>query len=142
MFFDDILVYSHTFNQHVTHLKATFEILRVNQFYIKKSKCSFAQRQVEYLGYVIFGAWVSIDPNKAVAMQACPRPATLKALREFLGLTRYYKKFVKGYGVISRPLTELLKKGNFKWGEEVEEAFQKLKEAMGAVPTLGLPDFN
>ena len=73
------------------------------------------------MGYLISGDGVKTDTKKIEAMLNWPKPATLKALRRFLDLTSYYRQFVKGYGVLSRSLTELLKKGNFKWGEEAME---------------------
>lgn len=90
VFFDDILVYSPSFQQHLEHLRTTLRVLRFNQLFIKKSKCDFAQQQVEYLGHVISSAGVSIDSKKVVFMTAWPRPMNVKALRGFLGLTGYY----------------------------------------------------
>ena len=75
-------------------------------------------------------------------MVSWSRPTTMKALRGFLGLIGYYRKFVQNYGVISKPKTDLLKKGGFNWGSKVEEAFENLKGAMSKVSVLGLPDFD
>lgn len=115
VFFDNILIYSQTFNQHLHHLRTTFEVLKFGQLYIKQSKCAFGQKQVEYLGHVISSARVSTDQRKVATMGNWPRPTNLRALRGFLGLTGCYKRFVKmNYGLISRPLMELLKKDGFR----------------------------
>ena len=74
VFFDDILVYSQDFNQHLTHLKMTFEVLNSNKLYVKLSKCTFAQKEVENLGHIILGEGVRTDPQKITAMVKWPRP--------------------------------------------------------------------
>lgn len=108
---DDILIYSATLEEHVKLLDEVFQILDKHQFYIKRSKCVFAQPSVDYLGHVISVEGVSIDPTKVQAMVNWPTPTIVKQLRGFLGLTGYYRKFIQHYGMMARPLTELLKKG-------------------------------
>jgi hypothetical protein len=89
------------------------EVLRCNQLYAKKSKCRFGCLEIDYLGRMISAKGVKADSKKLKAMVDWPRPKSLKALRGFLRLTGYYKKFVKGYGNIAAPLTHLLKKNSF-----------------------------
>jgi hypothetical protein len=85
---------------------------------------------------------VKADGMKLKAMVNWPRPMSLKVLRVFLGLTGYYHKFVKGYGSIAAPLTNLLKKNVFLWSETAEHAFNALKSAITSPSVLVLPDFN
>lgn len=85
-------------------------MLNQRQLYLKKSKCSFAQQSMEYLGHINGQHGVSTDPKKTEAITNWPTPTDAKQLRSFLGLTEYYRKFIQGYGSISRPLTDLLKK--------------------------------
>lgn len=106
---------------------------------MKKSKCVFAGDKVEYLGHYILAKRVETDPKKIVAVQSLPTPSSVKLLRGYLGLTG---RFIKGYGIISRPLTNLLKKDGFNWYEKTNEAFRKLKMALTTAPVLTLPDFS
>lgn len=124
------------------HVKQTLEILREQQFFIKASKCNFGQQELEYLGHIVTCNGVKVDENKIAAMVSWLRPQNILELRGFLGLTGYYRKFVQGYRLLARPLTNLLKKGQFGWSDEVEQAFEKLKKVMTSTPTLAMPNFN
>jgi len=87
VFFDDILIYSPTFNLHLEHLRTTFKVLRFNRLYLKRSKCAFAQTQIEYLGHIISKEGVGTDPSKIEAITAWLKPTNIRSLRGFLGLT-------------------------------------------------------
>lgn len=140
---DDILIYSTSLQDHKNHLQEVFSILRVNKLFVKGTKCSFSQPKLEYLGHVISAEGVATDPEKIKAVQSWPTPTNIKQLRGFLGLSGYYRKFIQGYGTISKPLTELLKKNiSFVWSSTVNEAFLALKEALVKAPVLALPDFS
>jgi len=97
---------------------------------------------VHYLGHIITGDGVTMDPAKVEAAVAWPTPTTVRALRGFLGLTGYYRKFVRNYGIVAQPLTKLLKKEAFLWSQEADAAFHALKQALTRGPALQLPDFD
>jgi hypothetical protein len=109
---------------------------------LKQSKCAFGASEVEYLGYLVGKDGTRVDPKMIEAMQEWPHPNTLKSLHGFLGLTGYYRKFVKNYGKIAAPLIALLKKNSFTWTPVATQAFHTLKMAMCTTPVLTLHDFT
>ena len=142
VFFDDILLYSRDMTIHVLHLKSVLQVLFYHKLFAKRSKCTFACSEVEYLGHVISGNGVKTNPKKTVAMLEWPIPKIVKALRRFLGLTGYYRKFIRNYSLIATPLIDLLKKDAFEWIAQADQAFHNLKKDVSQPLVLALPDFS
>ena len=142
IFVDDILIYSNTMREHGQHLELVFKILTEAQFYLKRSKCLFGQSTIEYLGHIISERGVAPDLSKVQAMRDWPTPSSVRELRAFLGLTGFYRKFIKGYATIASPLTDLLRKDKFLWSMEAHSAFDQLKTAILTTPVLALPQFD
>ncbi|XP_074323394.1 uncharacterized protein LOC141660315 [Apium graveolens] len=142
VFFDDILVYSSFEEEHKQHVQLVLATLEKHSLVVNRKKCSFGVERVAYLGHVISGQRVAIDMDKVKSILDWPYPRNLKELRGFLGLTRYYHKYVRHYAQIAQPLTEQLKKYSFGWTSVAMTAFDALKQAMVSPPVLALPNFT
>jgi len=142
VFFDDILVYSSSWLLHLEHLHIVLETLQQERLFAKASKCLFGTTSIDYLGHHISAAGVEMDPSKVLAVIDWPQPTSLTQLKGFLGLTGYYRKFVKGYASIAAPLTDLTKKDAFRWTTTTDQAFNDLKRALTSAPILRLPNFS
>lgn len=143
VFFDDVLIFSVSYELHLQHLAEVLKLLLQHQWQVKLSKCAFAQNQIAYLGQIISGQGVATDPSKITSIQDWPVPQSAKEVRGFLGLAGYYRKFIAHYGMLSKPLTILLKKGvPFHWTQNEQQAFLNLKQALILAPVLALPDFT
>ena len=138
-YIDDIVVFSGSWEEHLTHLHKVLHCLEVANLTIKMSKCQFGRVEVHYLGHVIGGGEVRPDPEKLSAVRDYPTPISKKQVRAFLGLAGYYRRFVPHFSTIAEPLTELTKSRNpdrVKWTDDCEVAFCKLKEILVAPPVL------
>ena len=124
------------------HVNQVLKLLKDHQLYAKPSKCAFGLKEVEYLGHIVPHDGVKVDPNKIKAMMEWPIAKTIKKLRGFLGLTGYYRRFVKNYGHIVAPLTSLLKKDSFQWNESANVSFEKLKKVLCTTPMHATLDFT
>lgn len=142
VFLDDILVYSPSWQAHLEHLRLVFTTLREQQFYLKMKKCVFGENGLTYLGHIISSTGVATDPLQTTTMREWLQPTNVTELQGFLGLTSYYRRFVRNYGIIARSLTNLLKKGELHWTTEATTTFVALKTTMVNTPVLALPGFN
>jgi hypothetical protein len=116
VFIDDILIYSKNKEDHEEHLELVLQVLREHNLYAKLSKCDFFQKQVHYLGLVIFQEGVEVDPDKIICIMEWPTPKDVSDIVSFMGLVGYYRRFIKGISKIGCPITTLQKKGvKFTW---------------------------
>ncbi|GFU81391.1 retrovirus-related Pol polyprotein from transposon 412 [Trichonephila clavipes] len=129
-----------TFEKHLQNIRKVLSKLSDANLKLNPSKCKFFQKEVNYLGHIISAECVRTDPEKASAVKNWKRPENLRELRIFLGLCTYYRKFVKGFSNIARPLHKLTEsKQKFQWTKECEDSFLQLKEALTSSPILIYP---
>ncbi|WVZ80352.1 hypothetical protein U9M48_027835, partial [Paspalum notatum var. saurae] len=141
VFIDDILVYSKNDKEHEEHLRTVLTRLREHKLYAKFSKCAFWLKEVGFLGHVLSEKGVAVDPSKVKDVLNWKQPETVTEIRSFLGLAGYYRRFIKDFSKIAKPMTSLTKKNaSFTWGPKCEEGFQELKKLLTTAPVLAQPD--
>ena len=143
-YLDDIIVFSTSFEQHLQRLRTVFELLEKAGLKLKGKKCHFVQSKIRYLGHIVSKEGIQADPEKLCAMREYPIPCDIKELRQFLGLTNYYRRFIQGYSNIAAPLHKLTSKsaGGYNWDDNCQAAFQTLKQKLISPPILAYPDFK
>ncbi|GBL80842.1 Retrovirus-related Pol polyprotein from transposon 297, partial [Araneus ventricosus] len=140
VYLDDIIIVGRTFEEHLNNLRKVFQRLQKANLKLNPKKCRFFQREVAYLGHVISAEGVKTDSEKIKAVVDWPRPDKIHDLRSFLGLCTYYRRFVKNFSTIARPLHKLTEaKSNFNWTDECEKSFNSLKQALTSSPILTYP---
>ena len=143
IYIDDIIIFSKSINEHLTHLEEAFRRLRDANVKLSPEKCSFVKERIEYLGHVVTPEGIFPDPSKVEVVKNFPTLASLKELESFLGLVNYYWHFIKGFLEIASPLNALTKKGvKFCWSESCADAFDRLKRALISAPILAFPNFH
>ena len=140
-YLDNIIIFSKNKSQHLEHLETVFSCLREAGLKMKQSKCDFFKSEIHYLGHLISPEGISPLPNKLDCIQHMPAPKNVKEIKQFLGLTGYYRKFVPRFADISRPLTTLTKKDKkFEWTPACQKSFDLLKETLCGEPVLKYAD--
>lgn len=141
LYLDDILIFSKDLDSHHEHVRQVLKKLLENNLFAKLEKCEFDKSSVEFLGHVISGIGISTDPKKIKSIEEWPTPTCTKDVQRFVGLCNYYRRFVKNFSIIARPLHNLTKKNKkFIWDEDCEKAFKILKEKLTTSPILLHPD--
>jgi hypothetical protein len=143
VFIDDILIFSKTEEEHEKHLRMALEKLRSNQLYAKFSKCEFWLTEVTFLGHVISAGGILVDPSKVNDVLNWMPPTNTSEIHSFLGLAGYYRRFIKDFSKIAKPMTRLLEKNkDFDWTEECQVSFKELKKRLTSAPVLILSDIS
>ena len=142
-YLDDILVFSPDVETHLIHLQVVFQRLREADLKLRKEKCSFFKRNIQYLGHIISEHGIEPVPEKLESIKNMPAPKTPKEVKQFLGLAGYYRKFVPRFADIARPMTHLTKLNvEFEWTETCQQSFDILKRTLYEEPILKYPDPN
>jgi hypothetical protein len=137
VYLDDILIFSKSREEHVTHVKQVLDVLRKEKLFLKMSKCEFGKTSLIYLGHIVGGGELKIDPSKVKVILEWPKPSNVTEVRSFLGATQYWRKFIANFSSIAAPLNAVTSfKQVFQWGGKQQKAFDTLKEKISLAHTL------
>jgi hypothetical protein len=141
IYVDDILIATRTIDEHLDRLDEVFGILRHAGIKLKAKKCDIMSHQAKFLGRVVTKEGIAPNPENAEKIQTWEVPRNRKEIESFLGLACYYREYIEGFAEIVAPLNYLKKKGvEYRWGEEQDKAFVKVKEVLSTYPVLALPE--
>lgn len=142
-YMDDLIVIGFSEKDHINKLKRVFETCRKHNLKLNPEKCQFFKSSVGFLGHICTEDGLKPDPRKIAAVEKYPRPNDKDSVRRFVAFANYYRKFVRDFAKIARPLTQLTRKNvDFIWSHECEEAFQTLRKCLLTTPILKYPNFE
>ncbi|CAG2218766.1 Transposon Ty3-G Gag-Pol polyprotein,Transposon Ty3-I Gag-Pol polyprotein [Mytilus edulis] len=142
-YIDDVLIYSETLEDHLSHIQQVFDRLRKHGLKLKLKKCQFLRKETNYLGFQITGNGIKPETDKVDTIRSLPPPVSVKEVRSFIGMLSYYRRFIPNFSKISVPLVDLTKKyAKFRWSDECQTAFEFLKESLSIIPLLAYPDLS
>ena len=140
LYLDDIIVHGREFREAIQRLRTVLQRLRDAGLKLSLKKCILLQKSVPFLGHVVSNHGVSTDSTKIEAVPTWPSPQTAKDVKSFLGLCSYYRRFVRDFSHIARPLYKLTEgQREFRWTSECEDAFRRLKALLTTAPILAFP---
>jgi hypothetical protein len=143
VFIDDILVFSKNEEEHAEHLRLVLQKLREHKLYAKRSKCEFWLKKVSFLSHIVSTGGITVDPSKVDDLLSWKLPTDVSEIHSFLGLARYYRRFIEGFSKLAKPMTALLKKNaKFVWSENCQASFDELKNMLTTASVLTLPDLS
>ncbi len=143
IYLDDIISFGKDFDQELERLIRILERLRKADLKLNANKCHLFQESVEFLGHTVSRDGVHASDDKVKTVREWPVPRNVREVRSFLGLCSYYRKFVKDFALVARPINALVKKYvTFLWTEECQTAFESLKDALTTAPVLAYPDVD
>lgn len=143
VYLDDVIVVTDSFDKHLTILGTVLQRLQQAGFTLNREKCQFCVPELRYLGYVVNGRGLSVDPDKVRAILEIPPPKTTKEVRRIVGMASWYRRFIPNFSTLLAPLTALLKKNaKIIWTDKCEKTFQELKERLSTAPILNCPDYD
>jgi hypothetical protein len=135
VYFDDILIFSRSVQEHLSHVEQVLKVLRAEQLYFNKDKCSFMRKSAKFLGFIISNQGVEADPAKVQYVQQWPTPQNLSEVRSFHGLATFYRRFIRNFSTIMAPITKCLKEKNFAWSMAAAKAFTEIKKKKDGAST-------
>jgi len=143
VFVDDVLVGTETEEGHNEIVEEILRRLEENDLYIKPEKCMWKVRKIGFLGVIIGPNGIEMEKEKVDRVLSWPKPKNIKDIRKFLGLANYYRRFIKDFARIARPMNMLTRKDvKWQWGQEQQQAFNELKGIFMTRPVLVSPDLD
>ena len=143
VYLDDIIVIGRSFAEHISNLNSVLQRLRESGLRLKPAKCCFFQTRVHYLGHIISRDGVATDPQKTDKVAQWPTPTCRREVQQFLGFANYYRRFIRNFAQLARPLHRLNERtATLVWTDQCQDSFDTLRRCLCSSPVLAYPDFS